>query len=170
MTGTPRRPRFVVDVAVAPGFIRKLGDGAGVLRAAAVATLAQERPRGRAELTLAVTGDTAVRALNRRFRGVDATTDVLAFPAGAESAPDLADYLGDVAVSYPQAARQALAAGHATLAELQLLVVHGVLHLLGYDHATAAGRRRMWAAQRRALRTLGAAVTEPAPASQMEHD
>lgn len=170
MTGTQRRSRFIVDVAVAPGFARKLGDGAAALRAAALAALAQERPRGRAELAVVVTGDAAVRALNRRFRGVDATTDVLSFPADAPAAPELADYLGDIIVSYPQAARQARAGGHATLAELQLLVVHGTLHLLGYDHATAAGRRRMWAAQKRVLRGLGAAVTEPAPASQMEHE
>lgn len=170
MTGAARPSRFLVDIAVAPGFARKVGAGVEALRAAALTALAQERPRGRAELAIVVTGDTALRALNRRYRKTDATTDVLSFPADAAAEPELAGYLGDIAISYPQAARQAAAAGHPPLAELQLLVVHGVLHLLGYDHATAGEQRRMWAAQKRSLRALGAPITMPATASLMDHD
>lgn len=172
MTGTRGRPRFIVDIAVAPGFARKVGEeGAETLRAAALATLAQVRGRGPASLTLVVTGDTVVRALNRRFRDMNATTDVLSFPApeSPKAPPELAGYLGDIALSYPQATRQAAAAGHTPLDELQLLVVHGVLHLLGYEHARPGERRRMWAVQRRVLRALGATLIVPASASLLDH-
>jgi probable rRNA maturation factor len=83
-------------------------------------------------LTLVVTDDKTVRALNRAYLGIDAPTDVLSF--GGESPdfvgpPDAEQYLGDVVISYPRAQAQALAAGHSVEAELALLVVHGVLHI-----------------------------------------
>ena len=133
------------------------------LRAAALETLAHEDIPGRVELTIAIAGDDEIRALNRRYRGVDAPTDVLAFGEGAAPAPfavapGAPAYLGDVVISYPRAVAHADARRHSTADELLLLVVHGVLHLLGYDHATPGEKRKMWAAQRHVLHELGAQV------------
>ena len=88
-----------------------------------------------------VTGDVAVRDLNRRYRGEDAPTDVLSFALREDAEefvlpPDASLRLGDVVVSLPAARRQAKEAGHSLERELALLLVHGLLHLLGYDHAS----------------------------------
>ena len=109
---------------------------------------------GEVDLTVLLSDDAQIQALNRQYRDVDAATDVLAFPAGDTDPDSQALYLGDVIISYPQAARQATAAGHALTAELQLLTVHGVLHLLGHDHAAAKEKAEMWALQAEALAQL----------------
>jgi probable rRNA maturation factor len=88
---------------------------------------------------------------------------VLSFPAG-ETLPGMdkfSDYLGDVALSVPYATRQAAAKGHDPAAEMQLLVVHGLLHLLGYDHDTAAAQEQMWRVQADILEQLGLAAIIP---------
>jgi probable rRNA maturation factor len=97
--------------------------------------------------------------LNHAYRGVTGPTDVLAFPMregrfGAVS-PDL---LGDVVISVETAARQARARRADVGGELALLLVHGILHLVGYDHETAEGRRRMWEKQRAILQACGVQV------------
>ena len=108
-----------------------------------------------ADLTLVLTGDSQIQALNRDFLGKDAPTDVLSFPAD-ESDPETGRrYLGDVVISLPRATEQAGERGHTVEAEVQLLVVHGVLHLLGHDHAGAEEKARMWAAQAEVLERLG---------------
>jgi probable rRNA maturation factor len=103
-----------------------------------------------------LTGDGEMRRLNKAYRGKDGTTDVLSFPllegkrlaaGGTGTLP-----LGDVVVSLPQAARQAKARGAAARDEVALLLVHGILHLLGYDHATKPQERRMFGLQERLLR------------------
>ena len=109
-----------------------------------------------ADLTLVLTGDAEIQALNRDFLGKDAPTDVLSFSAGEEADPETGrGYLGDVVISLPRAVEQAAAGGHAVEAEVQLLVVHGVLHLLGHDHAETEQKARMWAAQTEVLEHLG---------------
>lgn len=76
-----------------------------------------------------------MRSLNSRYRGKDKTTDVLSFSFQEGSFPHIQPHvLGDIAISVPVAVRQALAAGHSTTREIELLLVHGLLHLLGYDH------------------------------------
>jgi len=130
------------------------------LREAAQKTLAHESALSRAEITLVITGDDEIRDLNRQYRGVDAPTDVLSFAeakadARFVAAPDEAVYLGDVVISYPRAEAQAASAGHSVADELLLLVVHGVVHLLGHDHAGRAEKRKMWAAQEEILNELG---------------
>jgi probable rRNA maturation factor len=92
--------------------------------------------------------------LNRQYLGVDAPTDVLSFPVGEVDPESEALYLGDILISYPQALAQAEAAGHPVQAELQLLVVHGTLHLLGYDHAEEDEKTLMWKAQDEILARL----------------
>lgn len=127
----------------------------GLIERAAGAVLARESVKG--DLAVVLTDDAQLRDLNRRYLGVDATTDVLSF-SSSETDPDTGTaYLGDVLVSVPQAEVQAQAAGHPLKSEVQLLVVHGVLHLLGYDHADAAAKSRMWAAQAEVLASIGLA-------------
>jgi probable rRNA maturation factor len=108
---------------------------------------------GVADLTLVLTGDKKVKELNKQFRGIDLPTDVLSFPA--ESREKGTPYLGDVIISVPRAKEQANEAGHSLNEELMLLAVHGVLHLLGYDHSDPAGKAKMWKAQEAILRRLG---------------
>jgi probable rRNA maturation factor len=123
-----------------------------IARLAARALALEGAPGGQAAVRLV--GDRAIRTLNRRWRGVDRATDVLAFAQregpGGHLHPEL---LGDVVIAVPTAARQAREAGHSLAAEIDLLVVHGVLHLLGHEHeGDPAGGRRMRGRQRAILR------------------
>jgi probable rRNA maturation factor len=107
------------------------------------------------DITIALVNNLHIQVLNRDFLGHDAPTDVLSFPA-EESDPETGRrYLGDVVISISRAAEQAGERGHSIEAEIQLLVVHGVLHLLGHDHAGVGDKQRMWAAQAQALEHLG---------------
>jgi probable rRNA maturation factor len=104
-----------------------------------------------ASLTLRLTGDRELRRLNREFLGEDHPTDVLSFPAGPPGDP----YLGDIALSWPMVVRQAGSFGHPVEVEAALLSVHGLLHLLGWDHATPSQEREMWRLTRAALAAAG---------------
>lgn len=97
----------------------------------------------RGEITVRITSDRVLRTLNRRFRGVDAATDVLSFPGApppGQAGPRGAG--GDLAISWQTAARQAAQQGHALGAEIRVLILHGVLHLAGYDHERDRGQMR----------------------------
>ncbi len=108
-----------------------------------------------ADITIVLTDDAQLHELNKEFLGVDAPTDVLSFPA-SESDPETGTpYLGDILISIPRATQQAQAVGHSVEAEVQLLVVHGTLHLMGHDHAEAEEKARMWAAQAEVMSRLG---------------
>jgi probable rRNA maturation factor len=109
-----------------------------------LASIAPARARG--AMTVAIVSDPRVRALNRKFRKKNAYTDVLSFPA------DEPGYLGDVVISAGVAARQARAAGHSLATELRILALHGLLHLLGYDHERDDGQM---ARLERRLRRIG---------------
>jgi probable rRNA maturation factor len=113
------------------------------------------------ELTVIVTGDDQMEALNREYRGVESTTDVLAFPAGYTDPDSGSLYLGDVLISYPQAVEQAAQGGHPVAQEIQLLTVHGVLHLLGYDDEVESQKDRMWEAQSKILSQLQNPLSPP---------
>jgi probable rRNA maturation factor len=153
---------------------RRAGSITGV-RQAARAALAQAYPRGACEWTVRLSDDAELRQLNRAYRGIDQPTDVLSFggeryrdgkplPEPDAHTPQEADgpeYLGDIIISMLRCAAQAAASGHSTDTELALLVVHGTLHLLGYDHDTPARKARMWAAQARALQSIGITVDVP---------
>ena len=126
-----------------------------LLRAAAEKTIDAVNPSREVSLTIALDGDETLRELNRQFRNIDAATDVLSFPSN-EIDPDSGElYLGDVIVSYPRAVQQAEDVGHSVNAELQLLVVHGVLHLFGYDHMNEDDKKVMWSIQDAVLMQLG---------------
>ncbi|HEX7728679.1 MAG TPA: rRNA maturation RNase YbeY [Terracidiphilus sp.] len=98
---------------------------------------AQAAVRLRGQVAVLLTSDAAIRGLNRDFRGKNKATDVLSFPAEGPAASGLA---GDLAISIPTARRQAAAQGHALLVELKVLMLHGLLHLAGYDHETDEGQ------------------------------
>lgn len=112
--------------------------------------------RARGGMTVAVTTDARVRALNQRFRGVSDATDVLSFPAGEPG------MLGDVVIARGVASRQARAAKHALTTELRVLALHGLLHLLGYDHEADDGRMARVEARLRRRGGLPAGLIERA--------
>jgi probable rRNA maturation factor len=121
----------------------------------AAQTALRQQAAAQADLTIVITGDEVIRGLNRDFLGEDRPTDVLSFPADEADPETGRQYLGDVVISLPRAGEGAQRGGHALEAELQLLVVHGVLHLLGHDHADAEEKERMWTAQAEILTALG---------------
>jgi len=111
------------------------------------------------DVTVLITDDDEVTELNHRYMDKQGPTDVLSFPAIAEDEyfvmpPDEAPYLGDIVIALPYTVRQATARQTSLQAELDLLVIHGTLHLLGYDHDTPTGKAEMWALQEQILRTL----------------
>jgi len=89
--------------------------------------------KSKVEVSVLFCGDRAMRALNRRYRGMDAPTDVLAFPA------ETGGLLGDIVISIPCASRQARRRGESPAREIDRLLLHGFLHLSGYDHETDDG-------------------------------
>jgi probable rRNA maturation factor len=108
------------------------------------AWLSRAAPPGtRGHVAIALVTDPVMRRLNRQYRGADKATDVLSFPADAPGPPSEAlakeGFLGDLAIARGVAARQARAQGHSTRVEIRVLALHGLLHLLGYDHEVDAG-------------------------------
>lgn len=115
----PRKERIPSRQALA----RFLGNAQGALRLPG-------------QVTVLLTSDQVMRRLNRRFRGKDKSTDVLSFPANA---PGPLSVAGDLAISIPTAQRQAADQGHDLAIEIKVLILHGLLHLAGYDHETDNG-------------------------------
>lgn len=99
--------------------------------------LAQSAVRLRGEVNVLLTSDAQVRRLNRTYRGKNKATDVLSFPAAGPAADGIA---GDLAISVPTAAAQAKVQGNSLSAEIKILILHGLLHLAGYDHETDTGQ------------------------------
>ncbi|HEX2446957.1 MAG TPA: rRNA maturation RNase YbeY [Methyloceanibacter sp.] len=122
-------------------------------RAAIRATAAL--PRGRYQATLLLTDDHEMRELNRTWRGKDAATNVLSFPAEEKIAEP--GFLGDVVLAYETTAKEAREQGITLQDHIAHLVVHGVLHLLGFDHTQDEEAERMESVERRALASLGIA-------------
>jgi probable rRNA maturation factor len=114
-------------------------------------------------ISVVITDDEHVRSLNAEFRDVNAPTDILSFPADPlpEEIEDEAPYLGDLVIAYPYTQHQAEEAGHDLNDELVLLVVHGTLHLLGYDHDNEENQDAMWSEQAFALEALGVSIDVP---------
>lgn len=136
---------------------------AAAVRTAVTVTLRHEKHKPPVEITLLLTDDEQLHSLNKAYRGINAPTDVLSFEAG-EKMPGMQEddpYLGDIVISVPMAERQAKEGGHSLKAELQLLAVHGTLHLLGYDHEEPEEKDHMWWAQSSILAQLGAEITGP---------
>jgi len=134
-----------VRVLVSDGTGRAVRDGGLARWLAAVAP-----PRAAGEVSVALVSDARMRALNRQYRRQDKATDVLSFVADAP--------LGDIVIAAGVARRQAKEAGHSYQAELRVLALHGLLHLLGYDHHDAKDKGRMARAEARLRRKGGLAT------------
>jgi len=98
-------------------------------------------------LTISLEGNERIRELNRQYRGLDEPTDVLSFESGDIDPETGETYLGDVVISLPKVREQARQAGHAVRDELALMVVHGILHLNGYDHVDGRSEKEMFTLQ-----------------------
>ena len=120
-----------VRAPIAPAFLRSV-----LQRSAGVPEVEARLPAGIATIAVRLTSDDELRRLNRDFAGFDSVTDVLSF-AGSEH------HIGDLAISWPMVVRQSVEYGQPEQTELGLLCVHGLLHLLGWDHSSAAERREM---------------------------
>jgi probable rRNA maturation factor len=129
-----------INIVVAPKYARRISQKE--LRAAATRVLAVETPDVDTALSIVVVDDRVMKDYNKRFHHVNATTDVLSFDS-----PLRQEYLGDVIISYDTAKENARLAGWRVGQELELLVTHGVLHLLGYDDTTEDAREIMWRKQ-----------------------
>jgi len=143
----------MVNILIAEQFQQAVDSAA--LEKAAQAVLSEQNLTEEVNLSIVIEDDIQLHTLNLEFLGVDAPTDVLSFFEDELDPETGQRYLGDVIISYPQAERQAALAGHTTASELDLLVVHGVLHLLGYDHSTNEEKDKMWGKQRNVLLQLG---------------
>ena len=126
------------------------------------------RVHPQAELCIKLVDDATIAELNEQWMGKDGPTDVLAFPMD-ELRPGLLDeepeegVLGDLMIAPAIAAKQGEAAGHGTLAEVELLTTHGILHLLGYDHAEVDEHREMFELQAELLTAFGSRAKPPKP-------
>lgn len=113
-----------------------------------------------AEVSITLTDDAHIHALNREYRAVDRPTDVISFALNESEEPEIAggpaiDVLGDIVLSVERAKAQAAEYGHSLRREIVFLTVHGMLHLLGYDHVEEAERQEMEEEQRHVMAALG---------------
>jgi probable rRNA maturation factor len=120
-----------VRAPVGPAFVRSV-----LGRAASLPEVVARLPEGTCSIAVRITGDRELRRLNTSYAGNDSVTDVLSFGGAG-------DHLGDLAISWAKVVWQAVEFGHPPVTELGLLCVHGMLHLLGWDHESAAGRKEM---------------------------
>jgi probable rRNA maturation factor len=171
-------PRIAVSVIVEHDAWRDaIADPLPLLRRAAAAALAEARRDRRSRSTrkpavaVALIDDRAMRKLNKTYRGKDKPTNVLSFPSGEAAAesrrakrPPAIHPLGDVAIALGTVKREAEAQGKTVTDHLVHLMVHAVLHLLGYDHETDPDAEQMEALERKALATLG--IADPYRAAQ----
>ncbi len=125
-----------------------------LLTQAAKAALQHQKADSGIEMSILLGGDDLLEELNKQHLNENYPTDVLSFPGKAVNPETGNVYLGDIAISLTRADAQAKAAGHDLASELQLLAVHGVLHLLGHDHAEQEEKDHMWAAQEEILSNL----------------
>jgi probable rRNA maturation factor len=103
------------------------------------------------DLSVVIDSDDVLKELNGQYRGLDQPTDVLSFTANDLDLETGHTILGDIVISYPRAESQASDANHPIRKEIQLLIIHGVLHLLGYDHGNEAEKDIMWDIQNRLM-------------------
>ena len=157
-------PSQRIDVQVFPAFTHRIPRA--WLRKVAEQALDIHDETTSLSISLVIADDETVHHLNLEYRGLDETTDVLSFPlwtsadnAGLDAEgfylpPEETTPVGEIVISYPQAARQAREGKRPIRAEMALLIVHGVLHLLGYDHADPQQESRMWARQDEVLASV----------------
>lgn len=128
------------------------------LRLAALAVLAHQEQPHDSEISIRIADDDEISELNQKYRGENKPTDVLSFPSGEVNPETEQIYLGDICISLPTVISQAQKYDHSLMDELQLLVVHGCLHLLGFDHHEAEEKTSMWQIQAEIMDTLGVKI------------
>jgi probable rRNA maturation factor len=150
--------KISLDISVASSLWRGLPKARALARETVAASLAESGRAAaeRAEVSLRLADDAALRALNLRWRGIDKPTNVLSFPAPRDRSGQ-APTLGDIAIAYETLAREAGELGVPLADHYRHLVAHGFLHLIGYDHETDEEAERMEALETRILARLGAA-------------
>ncbi len=148
--------KLTLDISVPSPLWRRLPGARAIARATIAASVAESGALSDGDVSLCLTDDAALRALNLHWRGIDKPTNVLSFP----SAPDRlgeSTTLGDIALAYETLAREAEELGVALADHYRHLLVHGFLHLIGYDHETDAEAERMEALETTVLARLGVA-------------
>jgi probable rRNA maturation factor len=148
----------MINIQIATQFIDHIE--AGIIEITARTTLNVAGIDENTQLSVAIETDETLRELNNQFLGINAPTDVLSFPSDEFDPDEQIHYIGDVIISYPRAETQAAKAGHEIIVEIQLLVVHGVLHLLGFDHGTDMEKQKMWLIQETTLKILGCKLNQ----------
>ena len=131
-----------------------------IVQTAGIALVHQSIPQ-QDTLSIVITDDNQIHELNYQYRRVDSPTDVLSFPGGYLDPENDSTYLGDVIISFPRAQAQAEERGHTTQEEIQLLIIHGILHLFGFDHENHDDKTIMWAAQDEILEKLNLSIDIP---------
>lgn len=150
MTPTPRA-KLKIDVLVDSDLWREPAKARSLVRRAVAQAAATASTTG-TELAIVLTDDSAIRQLNRLWRGIDAATNVLSFPS--KQTADEPAHLGDIVLAHQTIAREASAEGKPFAHHLAHLVVHGFLHLIGYDHDKDADAETMEQTERKILRRL----------------
>ena len=155
------RHKVYLESEISSGFAIR-----GLIRRAVRSALSAENIKSSCEVNVLLTDDEGIRRLNREFRGIDKATDVLSFPESSFHAggfkEDTAErnletgrlYLGDIALSLERACAQGLEFGHGTKREILYLTVHGLLHLLGYDHVDEGEMKLQMRAREKAILAL----------------
>jgi len=154
----PTRVKLTIDVVVDSSLWKEPGKMRSAVRRA-VAQAASTQSTSGAELAIVLTDDSAIRQLNRMWRGIDTPTNVLSFPAAAKQAADEPLHLGDIVLAYQTIAREARAEHKPLAHHVAHLAVHGYLHLIGYDHERDADAVAMERAERDILHSL--AIPDP---------
>lgn len=145
-----------IEIFIAESLDDQLETAVPILQTAVQTTLTHEQIES-AALSILLTDDAEIQVMNRDYRGEDRPTDVLSFEAGDE----MGGYFGDIAISVETAVIQAENGGHQLIEELQLLAVHGTLHLLGYDHLSVGEKDEMWEKQTAVLHQLNLSHVTP---------
>lgn len=148
---------LALEIDVAPAAAAISGKLPTII-ASAIAAANQVAGSEEGAVTVVVDDDERIRALNKLWRGLDKPTNVLSFPA-PDSQPGPMNYIGDIAISFETAAREAAAEGKSLADHVTHLAVHGFLHLLGYDHESDADAEEMEGLERVILARVG--VSDP---------
>lgn len=146
----------MIEILVKEDYKDQIGEEK--LRLAALAVLAHQEQPHDSEISIRISDEEEITALNQKFRGENKATDVLSFPAREINPETKQVYLGDICIALPTVKSQAQKHGHTIIDELQLMVVHGCLHLLGYDHHEAEEKNTMWQIQEEIMETLGVKI------------
>ncbi|NSW51753.1 MAG: rRNA maturation RNase YbeY [Anaerolineae bacterium] len=124
-------------------------------RAARTALRFLNRNPGQTEISIIFVGSEEMQHLNASYREVDKTTDVLSFTEDYMNPESGRNYLGDIVICYPVVVEQSAAAGHSINTEAMVLMVHGILHLMGYDHVLPDEKEKMWQKQEEIFVRIG---------------